>query len=379
MHCLRIDSWKTQVLLCFAVLLLLPLPVNASSGTPEIQSEEQTLQRREIVHEGLTREYFVHVPAQATDKPLPVVLALHGYGTTATGLAAIYALNEHSDRNGYIVVYPQGTHFMGVIGDDPSADPMLVTTWNDLASNFTPTKAGPHCTQDRLKYPCPPECGQCNRCDWVSCYDDKGFLLRLLDDVEQEFHTDIDRYYLLGSSNGAMMAIRLSCEMGERFAAVAALLAQMPPGHDCAPDVSLPLFHLYGERDDNIGHDGSSTSYGWIFTSAADNTETWARGINCKGPAKPWRTEITDANNLVCEAYTNCGVAEHQVVSCMDPEAGHEWRGQRLLQIPANCVSAEQKNSLPNEPDCQIGEDSSALWGMDMVWQFLSQYHRTGS
>jgi polyhydroxybutyrate depolymerase len=374
-----IMGFVRKLFTCLLMLqALLQLPVHASDGELELASpgSENPMLRHVIHHDGIEREYFVYVPNTVRSEKMPVVLSLHGYGTTATGLQSIYALNEHAQKHGYIIVYPQGSHFMGALGTDPAAEPFFISTWNDLSSNFTPADKGPHCTDDRLQYPCPPECGSCNHCAWVSCHDDVGFLVRVLDEVTTAFPTDIDRYYLLGNSNGAIMALRLSCDLGERFAATAALIAQMPPGFECAPAHSLPLLHLFGELDDTMGHDGTPTSDGWIYTSAADTASTWANGMGCKGKPEPWRTPITDANQLSCTAYTDCPGRDHQVVSCMDTQAGHEWRGQRLTEIPADCVGPEQRGSLPQQPTCAIGVDSSALWGMDMVWQFLSQYRR---
>lgn len=334
------------------------------------------MDRHVMLHGGIQREYFVHVPANA-GKPLPVVLALHGAGTTATGFEAIYSLNEHADKHGYIVIYPQGTHFMGAFGTDPSAEQFLMTTWNDQVSNFTPSPAGgPHCTADRLQYPCPPECGSCNHCAWVSCHDDFGFLSRVLDAVQTDYATDIERYYVVGNSNGGTMAMRLGCDMPERFAAIATLLIQMPPGYECAPGESLPMLHLYGQQDDVIGHDGTPTSDGWIYASAATTARKWAEGLGCAVEPAPWSSEISAANNLECKAYGECRVSGHQVLSCMDTEAGHEWRGQRDTRIPANCVSPAQQPSLPDQPACPTAGSDAGKWGMDFVWQFLSQYRR---
>jgi polyhydroxybutyrate depolymerase len=363
-------------LLVLPAFLLLPAGASEKNLLPASPGNEKPMLRHVIHHDGIEREYFAFVPRNAGHRKLPVVISLHGYGTTATGFQSIYALNAHAQKHGYIIVYPQSTHFMGALGTDPAAEPFLVSTWNDLASNFTPAAKGPHCTEDRLQYPCPPECGSCNHCAWVSCHDDVGFLTRVLDEVKNTFATDIERYYLLGNSNGALMAMRLSCDLGERFAATAALIAQMPPGFECAPTRSLPLLHLFGDLDDTVGHDGTPTSDGWITASAADTASTWAIGMGCKGEPEPWGTAITDANQLTCTAYTDCPGRNHQVVSCMDTLAGHEWRGQRLTEIPANCVGPEQRASLPQQPACTMGIDSSALWGMDLVWQFLSQYQR---
>ena len=42
------------------------------------------LDHHEFKHDGLEREYFVHAPP-GTDGSLPVILAIHGYTSTATG------------------------------------------------------------------------------------------------------------------------------------------------------------------------------------------------------------------------------------------------------------------------------------------------------
>ena len=69
-------------------------------------------------------------------------------------------------------------------------------------------------------------------------------------------------------------------------------------------------------------------------------------------------------------------MAGHNVVSCMDPQGRHEWRGQRLPNIPAYCVAPEQQASLPGQPACTASTSDKEHWGMDLVWQFLSQYRR---
>jgi poly(3-hydroxybutyrate) depolymerase len=152
----------------------------------------------------------------------------------------------------------------------------------------------------------------------------------------------------------------------------------MPPGYECAPERSLPLLHLYGAKDDTVGYDGTATTDGWIFASAADTAKKWAQGLGCTDDASAWNSALGDANGLSCKSYTNCRVSGHKVLSCMDPEASHEWQGQRLTEIPADCVGPEQQSSLPGQPACPVPvpDAQAQQWGMDFVWQFLSPYHR---
>ena len=199
----------------------------------------------------------------------------------------------------------------------------------------------------------------------------------MLDDVASEFNTDTSRHYLLGNSNGGGMAMRLGCDYPERFAAIGVSIYQMPPGHTCGPKEGLPMLHLYGEKDDGVGHDGTATSSGWIYTSAAKNTSDWSRAMGCKGEPRKWRTAITEAHGLACTAYSDCPSADQEVVSCMDPEAGHEWRGQRIAEVPATCVTAEQQGSLPGQDLCPALQREEPDWGMDLFWNFFRRYQRS--
>ena len=64
---------------------------------------------REIVVEGESRSYFVHVPPGLVDHaPVPLMLALHGRGIDAEGMVRLCGMSELSDRDGFIVVYPNG-------------------------------------------------------------------------------------------------------------------------------------------------------------------------------------------------------------------------------------------------------------------------------
>lgn len=136
------------------------------------------------------------------------------------------------------------------------------------------------------------------------------------------------------------------------------------------------MFHYYAELDDDVPPDGKPSPYGWVYTSAEDNTRVWAETMGCSGPAVSWQTPLAQENGLQCEAYTDCQVEGAAVVSCGDPAAGHEWAAQRIDAIPADCVAPAQKQDLPRQPICPAISPLKERWGMELVWQFFSQYSR---
>ena len=330
------------------------------------------MQRRTINHDGIEREYFVHLPQGGGEK-LPVVIGIHGYTSTATGFAASHGLNQHADKNGYIAVYPQGSHFKV---DSLVYSSYRITSWNDLAANLGPRNSGPHCTAERYQYPCPPECGECIHCAWTSCYDDVGLIEEILDAVQFEFSTDESRYYLLGVSNGAMMALRLGCNLSHRFAAVAPIIGQLAPGYECGPESDLPMLHLFGAEDDTVRFDGKPGWDGFIYATAAETARSWASAMSCETGPTHWENEVSKSAGLVCTAYSDCRQDMHEVVSCMDPDGKHVWPEQYVADIPATCVTAEQYDSMPDQARCDTPTGEYGQLGMDLVWDFMSRFRR---
>jgi len=343
------------------------------SGGAIAGSESFSMIRKTIHHDGTEREYFVHVPwgTDREPKASPVVVALHGYGSTATGFQAAYDLNSHADKHSYIVVYPQGSHFQVEVED---GNAYRTSSWNDLAANQLPRSEGPHCLDDRYQYPCPPECGECGVCGWTSCYDDVGFIGKMLDEVQAEFSADPQRTYILGVSNGAMMALRLGCNLSERIAAVVPIIAQLAPGHACGPESDTPMLHLYGGADNSVRSDGRPGSDGFIYTTARDTARVWADALRCAEDPTPWETEYSLEIGLECNAYTDCAVEGHEVVSCTDVDLGHEWPGQRVKSVSASCIAPQQFDSMPGQDHCPSATGESQHLGMDLAWEFMSRY-----
>lgn len=331
------------------------------------------MQQRSLEHDGIEREYFVHVPKDATGQ-LPVVFAIHGYSSTATGFQAAHDLNDHADQNGYMVVYPQGTHF---IAELEGSAPFRATTWNTFGKGEPKPDAGPLCAPDAAIYACPPGCGECGPCHWAPCTDDPGFFDVLLDAVDDEFEADASRFYALGVSNGGMMVLRIGCDMSDRFAAVAPIIALLPIEHSCGPGNDLPILFLAGGMDEVIRIDGKpGRADGFIYTSLVDSAREWATSMQCEVGPEPWQNELSEKAGLICNAYSSCRIDGQEVVSCVDEDGDHRWPAQRPQGPSATCVTAQQYESMPGQPHCETRTANGEHTGMDLVWQFFSQYSR---
>ena len=106
-----------------AVIVLVAAVASLPSANVAAQQQPATLARGDhtisIEHDGRRRSYLLHVPA-ATGRALPLVLAFHGGGGEAEGYKAYAGLDVLSDREGFIVVYPNGSGLL----------PRRLLTWN---------------------------------------------------------------------------------------------------------------------------------------------------------------------------------------------------------------------------------------------------------
>src|SRR5689334_22516319 len=85
-------------ILALLSLLLLTLLAQAA-GDPKVL----------LGYGGLERSYLLHLPTPLPDKPLPLVVVVHGGGGSAEGAETQTGFNAMADRHGFIAVYPNGT------------------------------------------------------------------------------------------------------------------------------------------------------------------------------------------------------------------------------------------------------------------------------
>jgi len=161
---------------------------------------------------GRPRTALVHVPPRFSERgPLPVVLAFHGGGGNASGFKGYAGLDAVADREGVVVVYPDGSGRLG----------RRLLTWN----------AGGCCGYARDQK-----------------VDDVGFVVTLLGHLARDVPLDPARVYATGHSNGAMMAYRLAVEAPERIAAIAPV-AGMMVADGFPPARLVPLLHIHSVDD----------------------------------------------------------------------------------------------------------------------------------
>lgn len=208
-----------------AASIAILLAVLLHAGSSSAQSRDTSTQRLAagnhefaLRHGGRVRTYIVHVPKRTLEQP-PVILAFHGGGGNAAGFQEYAELHAIAEREGFIVVYPNGTGPL----------PRRLLTWN----------AGDGC------------CGHA----MTRKVNDVGFATTVLNDLEGRTPIDRGRVYATGHSNGAIMAHRMAAERPELIAAIAPFAGSLDL-KNFAPRRGVPVLQIHSVDDPRALYNG---------------------------------------------------------------------------------------------------------------------------
>lgn len=257
---------RLTILLAAVVMFVLVHPVSSAPAWAGTWLEEQTLE-----HDGMTRYYRLFEPDVAPPEGHPLLFILHGGGgdmRSITQNGAHAEWEEIADEDGLLLIIPNGTNSET---GDPAGDDQH---WND-------------CRGDAILV--------------ETNADDVGYISALIDRAQARYPVDASRIYVTGGSNGGMMSYRLAFELGDRIAAIAAYIANLPAVSQCAPpDRAVPVFICNGDaEDDYMPWDGgcvkqkTSCARGTVL-SALETREFWIRHNN----ASPESVEFVEYDNI---------------------------------------------------------------------------------
>ena len=240
---------------------------NRAAATPTAMPTLQPgSHQRTLMVKGLSRTYLLHVPPGLDSlRPVPVVLAFHGYSGNGSSFRDVTGFDDIADNNGFLVVYPEGA------GGDHS--------WN--ASG-------------------------CCAGAMMSKVDDIAFVRQLLSDLGAIANIDPKRIYAAGHSNGAMFVYRLACEMSYTFAAVAPVSGPLFYS-PCQPSQPVSVMHVHGLADSIVPYAGGvlSSVPGLIFPSVEQGIAAWVQLDGCTGEAQVEKQGIvTHTVHVSCRAGT---------------------------------------------------------------------------
>lgn len=233
-------------------LAALPLVSCAAAGTSSPSAAAPApvpgKQARQVVVDGVTREYLVHVPVSADgSRRVPAVFVLHGTSGNGERFYAISGWKEKAEREGFVAVFPTALAYC--LGDDEDYDRVVEADEFKVTTKWAAGKLGtpvtPLCT-DAQAAQLPP--GRQAQIQSRVVRDDVAFFDAMVAAVTADLPVEPKRLYVTGFSNGASMSGRLMVERSDTFAAFAmAAGAPAVPGPARRP---APALFSVGSRDE---------------------------------------------------------------------------------------------------------------------------------
>jgi polyhydroxybutyrate depolymerase len=301
---------KMIVTLCgLAVLFLLYRAHGQSSASME-----------KIDVNGVERSYIVHVPQHRQQDAL--VLALHGGYGQASEMNGLTGFSQLADREGFIVVYPDGINHR----------------WND----------GRETIPDKV--------------------DDISFISKLIDRLVAQYRIDPNRVYVTGISNGGFMSLRVACDLSDKVSAIASVAASMAENRlkICKPPQPVSVFLLNGTDDPIVPYGGGAVrhrgkfGYGGEIISAPESAKYWADLDDCsKTPEDSTLADVRDDGTRIESTLYSKGQKDTDVLLYSIHGGGHAWPGG-LQYLPAFL----------------IGKTTRDIDGSAVIWKFFKDHPR---
>lgn len=211
----------------------------ACNGTAEEDSAVPPLFGSETI--GGERPADVVVPATYDGiTPMPLLFLLHGYSANAELQDLYFRLSLRAEEDGFMLVLPNGT-----------LDETGTTFWNAFPSSS-------------------------------ETVDDVGYLMGLLDEMEETWRVDSGKVYFLGHSNGGYMSYRLACEHADRITGILNFAGLSPYWSEsqCKPSEPVSILHVHGNIDERVPYESVNG-----YPGAEEVTALWVERNGCEAEA----------------------------------------------------------------------------------------------
>jgi len=265
------------------LMLLVSLVINASGYNTGM-----------IKIDGLKRQFVIKKPPNWNkNKKFPLIIALHGGGSSWRKFnngTTKHTLDIETNKQNIIYILPQAIN----------------KHWNDGRGTFSEDSP-----------------------------DDVEFISQLISFAIDKYKVDPKKIYIVGMSNGGMMAIRLAIELSDKIKAVAAVSALLNTKiRFKEPKKSVSFLLIHGTEDPVIPFKGGDIK-AFSFTKSRGKVVSARKTIDyflnhnvCSTrPIKTFQDKRPfDKTSINVELYNRCyGSSQVELIQVND--GGHAWPG----------------------------------------------------
>lgn len=298
--------------------------------TPSVSCSAKSSECRDVVVNGTSRFYALHVPANFVANSGALVVMLHGSGGNGFQMENGIGMNIRANLTGFAVAYPDGL-VAPLAGE---------TEWHNYFD-------------DGIWAPQTPP-------------DDIDFMRALVNAVMAEIHPDPKKVYFAGISNGGLFAYRVGIEMPDVVAGIGIVEGTLYGFNgnvqgipEARAPVSVLIFH--GDADTTIPYcetpqiaSQEQTFNYWSHTAANQCTT-----LDSSAPLCDAAGNIT---SLVEKDATGCGggveVKFYRLVG-----GAHRW-----YSLPMNVPG-----QAPYNPDF---DSTTGVTTNDILWNFFAAHSK---
>lgn len=251
---------------------------------------------KDMVYQHRARYYLQAIPKKAeTDQKYALVVMLHGGLGNPERFARSTGFHDEAFQQPTVVVYPAGS---GRFSN-------RLLTWN----------AG-IC------------CGYAQR----ENVDDVGFVGEVIGQVAAALPIDPERVFVVGHSNGGMMAYRMACERAGSLDGIGVVSGTMNYGRDrCRPRRPVTVVSIHGEADQNVplhGGMGEKSRAGVNHRSVVETLSLWRRFDQCEDRPSHQESRVASTDRYRCKAG-------REVVDIRIHGGPHQWDMAGLYDVNA--------------------------------------------